>query len=419
MAQKKEKKQRTTKDDSFDFADYKKQVIAGLMSGKSLTGEEGLLKPLIANFVEGALDAELEDHLQTERNQGISNRRNGNQSKQIRTESGEIEIHYDRDRNGSYQPITVKKRQHQLGLGFDDQILELYAMSNSIADIRTHLNRMYGAEMSEGRISGVINAVWERVNAWHTRPLPACYVVVFIDAIHLNVRRKEGVVKIALYVVYGISTDGFREIIALYPGQGCEGATEWGRCLQDLKNRGLEDVFIFCSDGLSGLHEVIMELFPMADHQRCIVHKIRNCFKFIDEKDRKKVMAQFKAIYHAPNEAQARRALEDFQAFWEGKYDVIVQMWDKDWEQLMHCMKLGPTLKKITYTTNSIENLNREIRRVTKTKAAWVSDRALLIQLFLSLERKKASWNKKIRGWASVKRELLDTYGERFSKHII
>ena len=420
MAQKKKavESPETAQSEDFDFAAFRQQVIAGLIRGEGLTGEHGLLKPLIANFVQGALASELDDHLAQEKEAGVSNRRNGKQSKEIRSQAGEVRIEYDRDRAGTFEPVTVKKRQYELGLGFDEQILELYALSNSVADIRTHLERMYGAEMSESRISAVINKTWEQVEAWHKRPLASCYVVMFVDAVHVNMRREGQVVKIALYVVYGITCEGHREIIALYPGQGAESATEWGRCLQDLKNRGLEDVFILCSDGLSGFKEVALEIYPQANLQRCIVHKIRNCFRLIDDKDSKLVLRQLKEVYTALNEAAARRALEDFAAYWQGKYDVIVQLWEKDWTELMGCMNLSATLRKIVYTTNAIENLNREIRRVIKTKGAWVSDRALLIQLFLSLDRKKSSWNKVVQGWASIERELIRTYGERFNQHI-
>ena len=402
----------------FDYEQFRKEVISGLISGKPLTGESGLLKPLIADFVQGALDAELEDHLEQERSQGIKNRRNGKLSKTLLSDSGEVEITYDRDRNGTFEPVTVKKRERQLGLGFDHQILELYAMSNSIADIRLHLERMYGVSMSEGRISEVIGATWGRVKAWKERTLAALYVVLFIDAVHVKIRRSDGVATVALYVVYGITVEGKREIVALYPGEGAEGASEWGRCLQDLKNRGLDDVLILCSDGLTGLKEVLEQAFPLARIQRCVVHKIRNCFKLLDSKDSREVLRQLKGVYHAVNEPAAKQALEDFAQHWNGKYDVIVQMWEKDWDELMACMDLPVALRKITYTTNAIENLNREIRRVTKTKGAWGSDKALQIQLFLSLERNKKSWNKKIHQWPTVRRELSILFGERFTKHI-
>lgn len=418
MAQKKQTISSSKLPEDFDYKGFRQKVISGLIAGKALTGESGLLQPLIADFVQGALDAEMQDHLNSNRSQGISNRRNGKQSKMIRSESGEVEITYDRDRTGTFNPVTVKKRQHQLGLGFDNQILELYAMSNSLADIRTHLEKMYGVQMSEGRISEVVNATWDRVKDWKERTLSALFVVLFIDAVHVKIRRNDGVTTVALYVVYGISVEGKREIIALYPGQGTEGASEWGRCLQDLKNRGLEDALIICSDGLTGLKEVLQESFPLARIQRCVVHKIRNCFKLIDSKDQKQVLRQLKGVYHAVNEPIAKQALEDFGRHWNGKYDVIVQLWEKDWDELMACMDLPVSLRKITYTTNAIENLNREIRRVTKTKGAWVSDKALLIQLFLSLDRNKKSWNKKVHQWATIRRELSILFGERFNQNI-
>lgn len=416
------KKKRVVNDISsdLDFAAYEKEVVAGLMSGKGLLGEEGLLKPLIARFVESALDAEMTAHLSAERADplGEPNKRNGPMSKKLRTEAGEVEINYHRDRTGTFEPVTVGKRQHELAVGFDHQILELYAMSNSIDDIRLHLEKMYGARMSEGRISGVINATWDVVDAWHKRPLAACYVVLFIDAIHITVCRNGHYSKVAVYVIYGITVNGNREIVALNVGQAGESATEWGRCLQDLKNRGVEDVFHICSDGLTGLKEVLEAAFPQSSIQRCVVHKIRNCMKLIDEKDKRQVLRELKEVYTALNEAQARQRLEDFGRRWAGKYDCIVQLWEKDWTELMACMQLGVEFRKITYTTNAIENLNREIRRVTKTKGGWPSEKSLLIQLHLSLERKASSWNKKVRGWPTIQRELIQTYGERYAKHL-
>lgn len=388
------------------------------MQGKPLTGNQGLLKPLIAQFVEVALDAEMSDHLKEERQEGQANRRNGTKQKTIKTSVGPVEINYDRDRNSSFEPITVKKRQNKLGVGFDDQILELYAMSNSVADISTHLHRMYGVEMSQSRISAVINSTWEVVKAWQERPLAALYVVLFIDAVVFKIRRDGAVQNVALYVAYGITVEGQREIVALYPGQSVESATEWGRCLQDLKRRGLQDVLIICSDGLSGLKPVMEQAFEQAKIQRCVVHKIRNCFRLIDNKDSKKVLQQLKGVYMAVNEPAAKIALEDFGQYWKGKYNVIVQMWEKDWEKLMVCMQFGPTLRKITYTTNDVENLNREIRRVTKTKGAWSSDRALMIQLYHALDRNKKGWHKKVHNWASVQRELTEVFDQRFTNHL-
>ena len=406
--------------ESFDYAAYEKEVIAGLMAGKSLMGEEGLLKPLIARFVESALEAELSNHLDEEaKTKPVRpNKRNGKQQKKLRSEAGDININYTRDRTGTFEPITVGKRQHEMAAGFDNQILELYAMSNSIGDIRLHLEKMYGASMSEGRISSVINATWEEVDQWHKRALPACYVVMFIDAVHISVMRNGTYSKVAVYVIYGVSTEGRREIIAFYVGQGGESATEWGRCLQDLKNRGLEDVFHICSDGLAGLKDIISAAFPLSSIQRCVVHKMRNCLRLVDDKDSREVVRQLKEVYTAVNEATAKERLKDFGEKWEGKYDCIVALWEKDWTELMACMNLGVELRKVTYTTNAIENLNREIRRVTKTKGGWPSGKSLLIQLHLSLERKASSWNKKIRGWPNIERELVQRYGERYTKYL-
>lgn len=188
--------------------------------------------------------------------------------------------------------------------------------------------------------------------------------------------------------------------------------------MQDIKNRGVEDIFHLCSDGLTGLKEVLSDAFPLSSIQRCVVHKMRNCMRLIDDKDCRLVVRQLREVYTAVNEVQARQRLEDFAVAWDGKYDCIVQLWEKDWTELMACMNLGVRLRKITYTTNAIENLNREIRRVTKTKGGWPSEKALLIQLYLSLERKSSSWTRKIQGWASIQRELVASHGERFTKHL-
>lgn len=423
MAIKKEKKKTDSlieKELGEELSKHYSEVVQGLMQGKGLFGKEGLLKPLIGKFVEAALDAELKIHLEEEaEDEGIKpNKRNGRQTKKIQTESGEIGIEYSRDRTGSFEPITVKKRQHEMNTGFDAQILELYAMSNSMADIRIHLEKMYGAQMSEARISEVINATWEIVDQWHKRPLPACYVVMFCDAVHISVCRNGQYSKVAVYVMYGVSTGGRREIIAINVGQGGESATEWGRCLENLKSRGLQDVLHICSDGLTGLKDIIAAAFPLSSIHRCIVHKMRNCMRLIDDKDSRQVIRELKQVYTAINENQARQRLEDFGAKWNGKYDCIVHLWEKDWKELMASMNLGVELRKITYTSNAIENLNREIRRVTKTKGGWTSDKALLIQLHLSLERKAKSWNKKVHGWAAIQRELVKAHGERFTKHL-
>lgn len=417
---KKAKTEKTKSKEDFDFETFQKEVVSGLMNGKGLLGEEGLLKPLIAQFVEAALDAELSHHIETESRhpEYKTNKRNGKRSKEIRSEAGAVEITYSRDRQGTFEPVTVGKRQYEMASGFDEQILELYAMGNSLSDIRLHLEKMYGASMSESRISSVVNATWDVVNAWHKRLLPPCYVILFVDAIHISVCRNGHYSKVAVYVMYGVTVEGRREIVALHVGQGGESAAEWGRCLQDIKNRGVEDVFHICSDGLPGLKEVLSEAFPLSSIQRCVVHKMRNCMKLIDDKDSRLVIKQLREVYTAINESQARMRLDDFQAAWDGKYDCIVQLWEKDWDELMACMNLGVRLRKITYTTNAIENLNREIRRVTKTKGGWPSEKSLLIQLHLSLERKKDSWNRKIRAWASIQRELILTHGERYQKYL-
>lgn len=403
-----------------ELSKHYQDVVKGLMQGKGLFGKEGLLKPLIGKFVEAALEGELGHHLEKEsKNVAVKpNKRNGKQQKKIRTESGEVEISYSRDRTGSFEPVTVKKRQHEMNTGFDEQILELYAMSNSLSDIRLHFEKMYGAQMSEARISAVINSTWEVVDAWHKRPLPACLVVMFCDAVHISVCRNGQYSKVAVYVMYGITTEGRREIIALYVGQGGESASEWGRCFADLKSRGLLDVLHICSDGLPGLKEVIAAAFPLSNIHRCIVHKVRNSMRLVDDKDTRQVARQLKGVYTAINENQARQRLDEFKEKWEGKYDCIAHLWEKDWTELMASMNLGVELRKITYTTNAIENLNREIRRVTKTKGGWTTDKALLIQLHLSLKRKAKSWNKKVQGWAAIQRELVQAHGERFTKHL-
>lgn len=304
------KKGRT--EEEFDYNQFKQEAIKGLLHGKTLLGEQGVLKGLIKDLVEGALDGEMDVHLKTDKSQGISNRRNGHTQKKLRSQAGEVQIDPPRDREGSFQPLLIKKWDRSIDTGLDNQILELYSLGNSYEDIQGHILRMYGVELSKGQLSAITDRVWSKVTTWQQRPLRSFYIVVFLDAIHFKVREDGQVKSKAVYTVYGTDAQGNRDVLSIKVGQS-EGAKEWGRVLESLKDRGVEDVLFFAIDGLTGFKEAILEVFPESTIQRCIVHMVRSSLRFVDDVDARLMVKDLKAIYTADEEAQGLTALASFE----------------------------------------------------------------------------------------------------------
>jgi len=419
LTMKKEKGQIIDQGESagFDYQNFEKETIKGLMAGRDLIGTNGVLTGFIQRIVNAALEGELDSHLASERQVGAKNRRNGHTSKKLDTSLGTVGISPPRDRGGSFTPQIVSKWDRQLGTGLDQQILSLYATGNSISDIQHQLQLIYGIEYSAGSISMVTDRVMDELLSWQQRPLQAMYVIIYLDAIHFKIRENGQVQTQAVYTVYGVDVNGNRDVLGLYQGEH-EGAQHWGRILEDIQKRGVEDVLFFCIDGLKGFYEAIMQVYPLSFVQRCIIHMVRTSIRFVGSNDVKKVCSDLKKIYTAAEIHQAETALEVFEQSWSKKYKEIAPAWRANWTELMNYMQFGKDIRRIIYTTNAVEALHRQMRKATKTKGAWINHKGLLKQLYLNLKFQSKGWKRNVFNWAAIQRELIEVFGERYTKHL-
>jgi transposase-like protein len=328
-----------------------------------------------------------------------------------------MQVRTPRDREGSHNPLLIKKWERELGAGMDHVILSLYARGQSVEDVRHQLQELYGLEVSAGTISAVTDRVLEEIVTWQQRPLASCYAIIYLDAIHFKVRNQGTIDSRAAYSTYAITVDGERDLLGLYLSEA-EGSNQWGLILEDLKRRGVEDVLFFCVDGLSGFKDVIEQVFPHSIIQRCIVHMVRNSTRFVSDKDKRAVCSDLRKIYTSQDCIQAEMALESFGINWDQKYKEIRPKWEKNWDELMAFMGYGQNIRRMIYTTNPVEALHRVIRKVTKSKGAWVNEKGLIKQLYLALMYNQKSWKKRAIGWTTVQRELANKFGDRYEKHL-
>ena len=396
----------------------KKELLDELLkqvdNPEDLFGKDGLLKELTARLVERVLEAELTDHLGYEkhnpagRNSGTN--RNGHGTKTIKGGQGQLEIKVPRDRNGSFEPKLVEKRQSRMP-SFDEKILSLYARGMTTREIQGHLEELYGTQISPTLISTVTDAVLDEVAQWQNRPLRALYPIVYLDALFVKVRHEGRVVKKAVYLALGINLDGEKELLGLWIAQS-EGAKFWLGVLTELKNRGVQDVFICCVDGLSGFEEAIEAVYPQTIVQLCIVHMVRGSLRFVTWKDRKAVAKDLKAIYRAATVEQAELELVRFAERWDATYPTISRSWQRHWDRIVPFLAYPPEIRKVIYTTNAIESLNRSLRKVLKTRGALPSDEALLKLLYLALGKITKKWTMPIRDWkAALNRFAIEFEG--------
>ncbi len=397
--------------------DRRKEIVSRLYNGDPIVGEDGIFTDLLQALVNASLEGEMDQHLQEDSQQGKSNRRNGHMEKTVRSRVGPMQVVTPRDRDGSHDPQLIKKWERELSGGMDHVILSLYARGQSVDDVRHQLRELYGLEVSAGTISAVTDRVWDEIISWQQRPLASCYAIVYLDAIHFKVRDQGTVQNKAAYSVYAITVDGQRDLLGLYLSDA-EGARHWGLILEDLKRRGVEDVLFFSIDGLAGFKQVIDELFPLSIIQRCIVHMVRNSTRFVSYKDLKAVCSDLRKVYGSADRTQAEAALEAFGVKWDSKYKGIRPKWEKNWNELMAFMDFGQNIRRMIYTTNPVEALHRVMRKVTKSKGAWVNEKGLIKQLYLTLMHNQKSWKKKAYGWISVQQELADKFGDRYEKHL-
>lgn len=397
-------------------SDLYKRMKSHLYSKEKLLGSDSPFSELLQNMVNQMLDGEMDNFITKEKATKKVNKRNGKLSKRVVSNVGPLYIETPRDRNGEFEPQLIEKRQRELSSGLDDQIIALYAQGNSIEDVRRLLNKIYGIEISSGKISQITDKILPVIRDWQERPLKAFYPIVYLDAIHFKVRHEGKYETRAFYTVYSVDWEGQRDLLGMYM-QGSEGASRWGMVLQDLQRRGTEDILVVCTDNLTGFSEVINDVFPSSIVQKCIIHQVRNSLKYVEEKDRKAVVVDLRKIYTSPTREQAQLALDAFAVKWSTSYEYVVKQWRDNWEELVAFMDFPKEMRRMIYTTNPVEALHRIVRKLIKGKAAWVSDTALMKQIYLSLMHNEKSWRKKAYGWKSIQRDLLYNYTERIEEY--
>jgi putative transposase len=417
MSEKKPRK-RANPQDYMPEAEEVARELAKAESMDDFFGREGIFARLFANTLEQMLEEELTDHLGYEpyeakgRNSG--NNRNGHYSKKVRTSEGDTRIQVPRDRNGDYEPKVLGKYASNTN-ELEEKIIGLYAKGMSTRDIQDTLGDLYGVAISAQAISTITDKVWSLVEAWQSRPLASIYPFVFLDAIHLKLRREGKIENTAVYVVLGVDLEGYRDILGHWVGDGAEGANFWLSVVTDLQSRGVEDILIACVDGLTGFKEAIQSVFPLTQIQRCIIHQIRHSLKYVSWKDRKAFAASLKAIYQAPTLEQAEASLHQLAEEWAGQYAIAVKSWENNWEDLSTFFAYPAEIRRIIYTTNSVEGYHRQLRKVTKTKSSFPSPEAARKLLYLVTMDITRKWTAPLRNWALVLNQLAIRFEDRIA----
>ena len=382
----------------------------------SMEDIQNLFKETIAEFMENGLDAELDDELgytkYDYKNKSTDNSRNGHSSKTLRTSFGDVEVSVPRDRKGEFNPLLLKKNQTSISQDIEEKILSMYAKGMTTSDIEEHIRDIYGIEVSDTTVSRITDKILPIVREWQQRPLEAIYAVVFMDAIHYNVRSEGRIIKKAVYIAIGINLDGRKDVLGMWVGEN-ESAKFWATVLNGLKNRGVEDIFIACTDNLTGFSSAIEAVFPKTEIQNCIIHQLRNSSKYVSYKDLKALMADLKAVYAAVDEETALNALDVFAEHWDKKYPKISQSWRDNWANLSTYFKFPQEVRRLIYTTNAIEGFNRQLRKVTKSKSVFPTDDSLLKMLYLAMMDITKKWTGRIRDWSKIYAQLTIFFEER------
>jgi len=378
----------------------------------------GAMKEMFRDVLQESLEAELDESLGYGKYDSVTktseNSRNGYSKKTIKTELGPVEINIPRDRDGEFEPKIVPKHQRSVN-GIEEKILSLYAAGMTTRDISEQVKSLYGVEISAETVSNITNRILPIVSEWQSRPLEKSYSFIFMDAIHYKVREEKQIIIKAAYVVIGVNLDGEKEVLGIWIGAN-ESSKFWLSVLTDLKNRGVQNVLIFCVDGLNGFKEAIGAAFPFAKIQRCIIHQIRSSMKYIPYKDRKAFVADLKGIYKAVNEEVAMESLLSLRDTWGNKYPNAVKTWEDNWDNLSTFFAFTNNIRKIIYTTNVIESLNSQFRKVTKTKLIFPNDESLQKMLYLAVQRVATKWTRNYPDWDLVINQLKIVFSETFAK---
>jgi putative transposase len=399
------------KQEPFDYEKAKQKVKEQFRTGKSLYGKDGAFAPLLQDMINSILEGEIEDHLDEEE-RSIGNRKNGKGKKVLKTSSGNLEINTPRDRLGSFEPEIVKKRETIMAQTLEDRIIGLYSLGTSLRDISAHIKETYDTDISATTLSAITDKVIPLVKEWQQRPLEALYCIVWMDAMFYKVKEEGRTVTRCVYNVLGINKDGRKEVLGMYVSQS-EGANFWLGVINDLKQRGVQDILIACIDNLKGFDEAIRTIYPNTEVQTCVVHQIRNSLKYVASKDQRVFISELKLVYRSDNEPAAVDELAKLKEKWNKKYPMVISSWEKNWPKLSTYFKYPAGIRKLIYTTNTIEGYHRQIRKVTKNKGVFTSDMALLKLMYLATERISQKWTSPLQNWAISASQLKIIFGDR------
>lgn len=389
-----------------EIKELKEKALKQFLKGESLTGKGGAFAPMLKEFIEEALEAEMSSHLEDEeKGSRAGNKRNGKGQKTLKSSNGEVTIATPQDRNSNFEPEIVEKRQRILADNLESKIIGMYGLGTSLRDISSHIEEMYDSKISPHVLSDITDRVIPKVKQWRDRPLEPVYCIVWLDAMHFKVREEGKVRHKALYNILGINKDGRKEVLGMYISES-EGANFWLQVLTHLNNRGLKDILIACTDNLTGFSEAILSIFPKADIQLCIIHQIRNSLKYVASKDQKSFMKDLKLVYKADTKDQAETALLDLEEEWGKKYPIVIRSWNDNWDRLSAYFDYSAPIRKLIYTTNTVEGFHRQIRKVTKTKGAFPSDMALMKLVYLATQRIEKKWTTPLQNWGLVVQQL-------------
>ena len=392
------------------------EELSKVKSMDDFFGKEGVFARLFAKTMEEMLKAELTEQLGYEpyeaKGRHSGNSRNGYYAKKVRTSDGDTLIEVPRDRNGDFEPRVLKKYASNTN-ELEEKIIGMYAKGMSVRDIQATLAELYGIDVSPATISAITDKVWELVEAWQSRSLAAIYPIVYLDAIHLKLRRESKVENTAVYIVLGVDLEGHRDVLGHWIGDGAEGANFWLSVVTDLQNRGVKDIFIACMDGLTGFKDAVLAVFPRAEIQRCIIHQIRNSLKYISWRDQKAFIVDLKAIYQAPTREAAEGNLRKLHENWSSQYALSVRSWENNWEDLATFFDYPADIRRMIYTTNTVEGYNRQLRKVTKSRGSFPTAEAVRKLLFLANRDIVKKWTNPMADWPAILNQLVIRFEKR------
>ena len=394
----------------------KKEIIAKLIEEydiETATDIQDAIADLLGGTIKGMMEAEMSNHLGYEksRHSDFDNARNGYKSKKVRSSYGEFDIDVPQDRNSTFEPRIVNKRQKDIS-EIDRKIIAMYGRGLTTRQISEQIEEIYGFDVSESFVSDVTDKILPEIEEWKSRPLDTVYPIIFIDAVHFSVRKEKSIQKLAAYVVLGINMDGIKDVLGLYIGEN-ESSKYWLGILNELKARGIKDIMVMCADGLTGIKESIAVAFPNTEYQRCIVHQVRNTLKHVPYKDKKAFAKDLKTIYHADTEEHGYSNMQEVTEKWTSKYPNSMKSWETNWDAIVPIFRFSKEVRKVIYTTNAIESLNSTYKKLNRQRSVFPSDTALLKALYLATKTATKKWSQPLRNWATVYGEFQIMYGER------